>query len=301
MTAIALLSDEESTEFDNLYKRLRHERFGNSVISPAVELTFCKELRLGAQSGDVPHGGEMHHVVPADIDYTNPAMIAALKRTSGLSVPQLAILLALAFAFVIYVFMTVTGINKATAKAASLLVATATPLRAGSVAGITTPTAPPTTPLPVPTVAAGFVTVAGEVLPIVRPNSLELGGRQFLVYVVPVKDGNWYVRQDPGIANWVPGSIVNWSFALYIPADQISQTWLAQLQPGSGAILRIADGRAVPFNITERQEINRSQTEYLDPHTPGLTVVIKAAQGDSRLLLRGVEVFGTAAATTAKP
>src|SRR5207248_1551424 len=102
--------------------------------------------------------------------------------------------------------------------------------------------------------------------------------------------GNWYVRQEPGIANWVPGSILNWSFALYVDADQSTQAWLAQLQPGAAATLRIADGRALPFTITDRREINRSQTEFLDPHRPGLTMTIKSQPGDSRLLLRGEEV-----------
>lgn len=306
MTAIALLSDEESTEFENLYKRLIQERFGNSVIPSAAQLTFCKELRLGAQMGDVPHGGEMHHVVPADIDYTDPATIAAIRRPSGLSLPQLALLVALALAFIVYVLMTVTGINKPTAKASGSAVVMATPTRSGSVAGIagiaaSTVPANMATPLPAPTVAAGFVTVAGEVLPTVRPNSLELEGRSFLVYVAPVKEGNWYVRQEPGIANWVPGSIVNWSFALFVGPDQSTQAWLAQLHPGSTATLRIADGRAVPFSITERREINRSQIEFLDPHRPGLTVVIKAAQGDSRLLLRGVSLADATPEPTVEP
>lgn len=283
-----MIADSENTEFKALYKRVLRERFGNTLVTPAQELAFCRELKRGAQLGDVPHGGEMHHVVPADIDYTDPATIAAVRRPSGLSVPQLAILGALALAFVAYVVMTLTGLNKPSA-ALSVARALSTPTGVGAMA--VTQTLPPA-----PTVPAGFVTVAGETLPTVRPNTLELGGRSFLVYVAPVRDGNWYVRAEPGVANWVPGSILNWSFALYVDSDPNAQTWLGELQPEKGVTLRVADGRALFFKIVEREEISRSQTEFLDPHRPGLTAAIKYKAGDSRLLIKAVEV--TAGALT---
>lgn len=287
---MTMLTEAESTEFETIYKRLLHERFGSSLVAPNDELVFCKELKRGAQAGDVPHGGEMHHVVPADIDYTDPAILAAIKRPSGLSVPQLAIVVALALAFVAYAVMTLTGANKPSRAASDERAGTATP--SGPVVAHTTITDTPATATlaPAPTVAAGFVTVAGEILPAVRPNTLELAGRSFLVYVAPVRDGNWYVRQEPGVANWVPGSILNWSFALYLDSDPTAQDWLTHLQPGVKAMLRVADGRVVPFSISDVREINRSQTEFLDPHRPGLTVAIKTKAGDSRLLLRGIEV-----------
>src|SRR4051794_5592334 len=99
------LTDLENTEFETFYRGIMKERFGNTLVTPSDELTFCKELKRGAQAGDVPQGGEMHHVVPADIDYTNPAAIMAVRRPSGLSLPQLSILVALTLAFVAYVVM----------------------------------------------------------------------------------------------------------------------------------------------------------------------------------------------------
>ena len=223
-----MISDTENTEFEAFYKRLLRERFGNSFVRPAQELTICKELKRGAEHGDVPHGGEMHHVVPADIDYTDPATMAAVRRPSGLSIQQLFILAALALAFVGYIVMTLTGLNKPTTAPRSQI-ALATPSALAKSMLQSSPT-----PIPVPTVADGFVTVAGERLPTVRPNTLELGGRSFIVYVAPIKDGNWYVRQEPGIANWVPGSILNWSFALYVDSDPAALAWAQQLQPGYG-------------------------------------------------------------------
>jgi hypothetical protein len=304
---MTLLTDAESTEFENIYKRLLSERFGNAAITADDELGFCRELKRGAQTGDVPHGGELHHVVPADIDYTDPAILRAMRRPSGLSLPQLALLLALTFVFLTYAVMTLTGLNKPSQAASLAPTGTATATGSTLANRSITDTVATATLAPAPTVAAGFVTVAGEVLPTVRPNSLELAGRSFLVYVAPVRDGNWNVRQEPGIANWVPGSILNWSFALYLEAEPNAQTWLSRLQPGAAAILRVADGRAVPFNITEAREINRSQIEFLDPRRPGLTVAIKLKAGDSRLLLRGVEasavpeVPGKVTPTTSTP
>jgi hypothetical protein len=287
---MSLLNDTETTEFESFYKRLLRERFGNTMVAPADELSFCRELKLGAQAGDVPHGGEMHHVVPAQIDYTEEATIAAIRRPTGLSVAQLALLVTLALAFAVYVLVTVTGLNKPASigQSAPAVSGSPTPGVAGSAAQGTATASP--TSLPVPTVVAGFVTVAGEKLPAIRPNTLELGGRSFLVYVAPVRDGNWYVRQEPGIANWVPGSIINWSFALYVDSDPSAKAWLERLRPGSVATLRTADGRATRFDISEKREINRSQIEFLDPHRPGLTVVIKSQPGDSRLLVQGTEL-----------
>lgn len=281
---VSMLTDAESTEFEVFYKRLLRERFGNALVTPDDELHFCRELKRGAQAGDVPHGGEMHHVVPADIDYTNPATVAAMRKPRGLSLPQLSILSALALAFLAYVVMTLAGLNKPSGGSSAPQVQATPSAPTGAGAGSMTATAPPA-----PTVAAGFVTVAGEALPTVRPNTLELGGRSFLVYVAPVKDGNWSVRQEPGIANWVPGSIVNWSFALFVASDPGARAWLEGLQAGKPVTLRVADGRALLFTITERKEISRQQTEFLDPHRPGLTVAIKYQPGDSRVLIRAAE------------
>jgi hypothetical protein len=152
---------------------------------------------------------------------------------------------------------------------------------------------PTLTPLPVPTAATGFVTVAGQPLPDVRPNTLDLGGRVFLVYVAPVKDGNWLVRPDPSVANWLPGATANWAFALFVDGgDPSDAAWLARLQPGIRVTLRVSsDSRPHLFRLQRRQEIARTQTEFLDPHRPGLTIALKtsAGAGDTRLLLQGTE------------
>lgn len=296
------LADPETIEFEAMYKKALRGRFGNILVVDTDELGFCKELVEQAERGDVPHSGEMHHVVPTSLDYTHETMAAAITGSAlmptvhgsqALRLPQLALLIALALAFVTYVVMTLTAVNKPSIGSATSVISTIPTYASASGAAGTASTAT-LTPLPAPTVPAGFVTVAGERLPSVWPTTLELGGRSFLVYVAPVRDGNWLVRQEPGIANWVPGSTINWSFALYVNigsgSDTDSSEWLARLQTNTGAVLRISDGRARRFRIQDRREINRAQTEFLDPHRPGLTVVIKYKPGDTRLLLRGTEL-----------
>jgi hypothetical protein len=202
-----------------------------------------------------------------------------------LSRPQLALLGALGAAFLGYIGLTLLG-GLTAAPAPATPTAGPTVLAAASPSALTlTPTAVP------PTAVAGFpATVNGVRLPAVRPNTLELGGRSFLAYVAPVKDGNWAVNGDPGLANWVPGATINWAFALYVDGDATARSWVSGLTPPVTATVRVSDGRAQVFRLTERQLIRRTQTEVLDPHWAGMTVVIRASPGDTRLLLRGAEV-----------
>ncbi|MDQ2808025.1 MAG: hypothetical protein M3Z04_14110, partial [Chloroflexota bacterium] len=151
------------------------------------------------------------------------------------------------------------------------------------------------TPVP-PTVAAGFVTADGAVAAAIHPNNLELGGRSFGVYQAPVTANRWHTSFDPGLANWVPGAILNWSFAIYADQDAATTTpaWLGSLQPGSPATVRVVQAdhtiRSVAFTLTARRRIRRTQTEIFNPEVPGLTVAVKDGAGDSWLLLRGSEI-----------
>jgi hypothetical protein len=253
-------------------------------VGETDELAFVEELIRQAEAGDVAHHGAIHHITPAEINYLDEATLAASGPRRGLSRPQMAVLGGLGAALVGYLLLTLLGGTGGTAAATTPTVPPTVLAGAGTSHGTVTPT-----PVP-PTAVAGFAaTVNGERLPEVRPNTLELAGRSFLVYVAPVKDGNWAVRPDPGLANWVPGATVNWSFALYLDGDPTAPAWVARLTPPITATVRTADGRARLFRLTERQSIRRTQTEVFDPHRAGLTLVLKTREGDGRLLLRGTE------------
>jgi hypothetical protein len=279
------LPEEIRADFMATYDRLKATYFGPGIVTDEQELAFVEELIRQAEAGDVAHNGAIHHITPAEINYLDEATLAATQPRPGLSRPQLAILGALGAAFIGYILLTLlSGLLpspvSATPTAPPTILAAASPPAVAMTA-----TAVP------PTAVAGFpATVNGERLPAVRPNTLELGGRSFLAYAAPVKDGNWMVSADPGLANWVPGATINWAFALYVDSDSTAPTWVAGLTPPLTATVRVADGRAQVFQLTERQLIRRTQTEVLDPHRAGLTIVIRSEPGDTRLLLRGAEV-----------
>lgn len=290
------LPEETRADFAATYDALKTAYFGPGVVTDEQELAFVEELIRQAEAGDVAHNGAIHHITPAEINYLDEATLAATQPRRGLSRPQLALLGALGAALLGYIVLTLVGGITAPAASPTPTVPP-TVLAAASPPPVTlTPTAVP------PTAVAGFpATVNGERLPAVRPNTLELGGRSFLVYVAPVKDGNWAVSGDPGLANWVPGATINWAFALYVGGDPTAPGWVAGLTPPLTATVRVSDGRAQVFRLTERQLIRRTQVEVLDPHWAGLTVVIRAAPGDTRLLLRGAEVAPDPAARPTPP
>ncbi len=287
-----ILSDETRADFATTYERLKAAYFDRGPVSDAAEIAFVEELIRGAEAGDVAHHGAIHHITPAEVSYLDEANLAARLPRPGLSRPQGALLGALGAALVSYILLTLLGSGGSGAVPAT---PTARPTVLSASVVVPTPTAVP------PTAVAGFpATVNGERLPEVRPNTLEVGGRSFLAYVAPVKDGNWAVSLDPGLANWVPGATVHWSFALYLDNDPTARAWGAGLTLPLTATVRVSDGRARLFHLTERQIIRRTQIEVFDPHWAGLTVVLKTQSGDDRTLLQGPEVATSDTSSTQK-
>jgi hypothetical protein len=282
------ITEETRADFAATYEHKRKEKFGSRVVTEEQELQFVEELIRMAEAGEVAHNGALHHIIPAEINYLDAATLAATQPPRGLSRPQLALIGALVAAFLGYVGMTV-----ASGLVGSPPAPTPTPVSMPLVAAGSLP-ATATPPIVPPTAVTGFPsTVNGERLPPVRPTTLDLAGRSFLAFVAPVHDNNWAVNGDPGLANWIPGATINWSFALYLDGDPTAAAWVPHLTPPITATVRVSDGRAQRFRLTERQTIQRTQTEVLDPHWAGLTVIIRAKMGDERLLLRGAEIAPT--------
>lgn len=305
-------NDPEVAQFEAMYQAKLTERTGGGVVADEVELELVDDLIRGAQAGDVELNGRMAHVSPGSIDPADPAYIEAEVAggpREGAGLPTLIAMGALVLAFIGYVIVTVLGLNnsappvktpaltataqaRGTAQARSTTTVLAGPLLS-PVAGSDriTPTAGGT-PGPVPTLAGGFVSIGGQALPTVVPDSLEIAGRALLIYPAGIKDRNWQVNQGATVANWLPGSILNLTFELVLDSDPDAAGWTAQIQPGTPAIVRMA-GRARSFRLDTRRTIERTQTEYLDPHAAGLTIFVRAGDltpGNQRLLLHGQEV-----------
>lgn len=306
--------DPELAQFEAMYQAKLAERTGGGIVPDEIELELVDDLIRGALAGDVELEGRIAHVAPGSINPADPAFIAAevAGTNRGASLPALILMGALALAFVGYVIATLLGLTSSpagsdlppqTATALALGTAqarsTATALAAGG--SVTTASAGGTpvatavaggTPVAAPTLAGGFVSIGGQALPTVVPDNLEIAGRALLIYPAGIKDRNWEVNQGPTVANWLPGSILNLTFVLVLDSDPDAATWTAQIQPGSMAIVRMA-GRARSFRLDTRRTIERTQTEYLNPHVAGLTVFVRAGAltpGDKRLLLHGQEV-----------
>jgi hypothetical protein len=295
--SVRLSSDPELQEFELLYQQLVQEAFGTAVVAAADLLPLDEQLIHNAEQGDVPHRGAMHHIAPVALDPTEEAVIrAGTPRPTG--VTRLPLLIGVILAPLLGTWL-LLGMLFPAAPAPAHPTTTPPSTPTPSLLGTTTPL--PTAPAPpVPTAAPGVVTVAGPSLPEVRPTTLDLGGRVFLVYVAPVQDGNWLVRRDPTVANWLPGATANWAFALFVDGgDPADAAWLGRLQPGTPVTLRVSsDSRPHRFRLQQRQAIARTQTEFLDPHRPGLTIALKTSGEDTRLLLQGTEEIASQADAT---
>jgi len=292
MPANALVSTAtEEREFAAAVAAAQREQFKDQPPSHAERAAFLRGLLARIDEGYVVARGGWRQVIVPEYAPTDPRRLrAAQPHAGGLSPGALA------------------GLIGGSVLALVLLIAL---IPSGGAKGVAAPTAGPTviigtrttvaaTSIP-PTVAAGFVTADGAVAAPIHPNGLDLAGRSFGVYQAPVQKNTWQVSMDPGLANWVPGAILNWSFALYLDRDPAATTpaWLAGLQVGSPATVRVVAQdrtiRTLAFTLTERRRIARTQTEIFNPDVPGLTIAIKDGAGDSWLLLRGSEIAAGAA------
>jgi len=286
--------DPEGQEFADTFEQLLTERFGHTSVPLAEALTLVETLIGEAEQGAVPHHGQIHHIAPVVLDPTERATIQAGTQAAG-GIPKWVQAVGMIGGALLVAFMLIMVLFPQPAGHAALPPRTP-PVGSGSpVAGATE--APPTA-------APSFVTVAGQVLPEVQPNTLDLDGRTFLVYPAPVVDKNWVIKTDPAVVNWLPGASTNWTFLIVTdPTDAATTRWVAGLGAGRPAVLRVsADSGVHQFQLTSRRRITRTQTEFGDPHRPGLTVLLKAAAAtdDARILLQGVEVVRAAGTPAAK-
>jgi hypothetical protein len=153
---------------------------------------------------------------------------------------------------------------------------------------------------------AGFIVVGQRTPTALSPDSLELAGRSFVVYNAPVdKDKNWLVLSDPNYANWLAGSIVNWTFALMLQTDAGADrsAFLAHLREADlPIILRVRSDEGVVTTHTFRADgvrtIKRTATDVFDIRVPGLTLIIRTDDTDQRLYLHGTEILTPASTST---
>jgi hypothetical protein len=115
------------------------------------------------------------------------------------------------------------------------------------------------------------------------------------VPVAPVDKGAWRVAQAANTANWLPGSVVNWSFGLWDDAARSNAAVFARLGPDSTATLWLSSGAVRTFRLGAVESVPRPQITVLGQRAPGLTIALLGGDpGARRAVVRGIETDGAA-------
>ena len=291
------LTPEERVRFRQVYDAQLQERYGTHLPTAAERLTFTRELLHNWRRGQACVGATLKYVTLNAAALTDPAVVDARIRATGQRPTYLPYLLLVGAMALLGLWVVLSGAGSA---------------RRG--AAVRVPTPLPGTPLLTPppaTAVTGFIVVGQRTPTALSPDSLELAGRSFVVYNAPVdKDKNWLVASDPNYANWLAGSIVNWTFALMLQEDTGADrpAFLARLrEPGLSIMLRVRSDEGVVTTHTFRTDgvrgIKRTDTDVFDIRVPGLTVIVRSDDSDQRLYLHGTEILTPAptASTQADP
>jgi len=306
--AALTITPDEDHEFQTAVAAGIREHFGEREPNPVELDAFIDDMIKEVEDGWVIHRGQWRRVLLPNRDPGDVAGIAAeaKKAKKGFSRGQLTVGIGGIF-LLLWVAVRLLSPDPDTAAGAALTPTPGTPTAYTLTA---TPDLRPTsTPLPAPTIAAGFITANGATAWKKHPNSLKLAGRTFGVYQAPVQQNVWQVVFNPGLANWVQGATLNWSFAIYLDADPDPSTgpWLAGLLPGEAvAEISVVEPDQHPhwvrYGIMERKEIDRTQTDVFDPARAGVTIALKADPNtDKWIELHGVEVVPAAGTPVVTP
>ena len=216
------------------------------ITTDRQEHAALRRLRAEAAAGGAtPVHGEIQRFRPGQpIDYANEDVLDQTTRPVALA-PRARLALMGAAALLIVGVLALTTVGAAPRARAPVAPAAAAPTAA-----------PTVTPEPL-----GAIRIGGASLPPVYPNALGVGERQWAVTVAPVDKGAWRVAQAANTANWLPGSVVNWSFGLWDDAARSNAAVFARLGPDSTATLWLSSGavRTVP---ARRRGVGPAAADY---------------------------------------
>ena len=247
-------------------------------------------LRLldDAQSGGAtPVNGEIQRFRPGlAVDYENEGVLE--QTTEKRSIPP-----SLRLALMGVAVVAIIGVL-----ALNSVLAPAKPARTAAL----TPSAKPTTSaVAEPTLTQeplGAVRIGNIALPPVYPNALGIGDRQWMVNVAAVDKGTWKVLQQANSANWLAGSVVNWSFGLWNDADGANAAVFNSLRAETTATLYLSSGATRVFKLGTPWRVARPAITIFSQQAPGLTIaLIGGDTNGDRVIVRGIEADGAAAQT----
>ena len=120
------------------------------------------------------------------------------------------------------------------------------------------------------------------------PITLSIKGTSFKVTPVTVTDGRWRAdRGDPGSAEWVYGTVVNYVFGMF-PTDETTEI-MESLADRDLITLDMSTGGKLAFRASGRQRVPEDTLPALFQQTrPGITLVLLRMGGDERLVITGL-------------
>lgn len=120
------------------------------------------------------------------------------------------------------------------------------------------------------------------------PVSLSIKDRSFTVAPVTVTDGRWPAgRGDPGSAEWVYGTVVNYVLGMF-PTPETTEL-MEGLADSDRITLDMSTGGKLAFRVSGRQRVPEDAVPDLFQQTrPGITLVLLREGGDERLVITGL-------------
>ena len=160
-------------------------------------------------------------------------------------------------------------------------VATDTAAPAATTAPALTATLPPA---PTATTGAALPPNYGDVAS-GAPRSVAFGGKDFRVQISNTTLPDWVFCKDPGVANWVSGTVVN--YVLGLPYSDASAALFAAARAADTIRLVRADGGVYTFVVDKVQRVARTDTRLLAQDHPAITLLLLGDPANDRAVVQG--------------
>jgi hypothetical protein len=159
--------------------------------------------------------------------------------------------------------------------------ATATAVPAATTAPALTATLPPA---PTATTGAALPPNYGDVAG-GAPRSVAFGGKDFRVQISNTTLPDWVFSKDPGVANWVSGTVVN--YVLGVSYSEAGAALFAAARPADTIRLVRADGGVYTFVVDKVQRVARTDTRLLAQDHPAITLLLLGDPAKDRAVVQG--------------
>ena len=179
-----------------------------------------------------------------------------------------------------------------TATAPAAAPTTAGPAATSTAAPAAPATAAPATTAPTAPPAAATLTPGAAVPPPASadsttgaPRAVSFGGKAFRVEVSTTTVPDWIFNKDPGVANWVSGTVVN--YVMGVSYSAANAALFAAARPGDSIRLTRADGSVYNFTVDSVHRVAPRDTALLAQDHPALTLLLLADPAADRAVVQG--------------